>query len=337
MRTIIAATFVGTIGCLAQAQEPVKVTVDNFRRAESDSYFGRFVKDGGFGKFHHDRELAAIDHQTVIRLNRDTLYSFGVFDLDAAPVTVTLPDAGKRYMAMQVIDEDHYATDVLYAPVSHTLSKEKVGTRYVCLAIRTFVDPSSSADEKEVHALQDAIKVKQAAKGKFEVPDWDQESLKKVRAALLTLVEANGGLDSSRMFGRKAEVDPVQHLLGTAAGWGGNPRCAALYAGASPKMNDGKTAYRMAMKDVPVDGFWSVSVYNQDGFFDKNAKNAYTVNNVTAKPDSDGSVTIRFGGDENAPNYLPIKPGWNYLLRLYRPRPEILDGAWKLPEPEPVR
>ena len=99
------------------------MTVDNFRRAESDSYFGRFVKDGGFGKFHHERELAAIDHQTVIRLNRDTLYSFGVFDLDAAPVTITLPDAGKRYMAMQVINEDHYATDVFYAP-GRTRSRE---------------------------------------------------------------------------------------------------------------------------------------------------------------------------------------------------------------------
>jgi hypothetical protein len=337
MRTIIVATIVCALGCVAQAQEPVKVTVDNFRRAESDSYFGRFVKDGGFGKFHHERELAAIDHQTVIRLNRDTLYSFGVFDLDAAPVTITLPDAGKRYMALQVIDEDHYAIDVFYAPGAHTLTREKVGTRYVALAIRTFVNPNDSADVKAVHALQDAINVEQAAGGKFEVPDWDQESLKKIRAALLTLVDANGGLDSARMFGRKAEVDPVQHLLGTAAGWGGNPRTAALYAGASPKMNDGKTAYRMTLKDVPVDGFWSVSVYNKDGFFEKNAKNAYTVNNVTSKRNSDGSVTINFGGDENAANYLPIKPGWNYLLRLYRPRPEILDGTWKFPEPEPVR
>ena len=81
----------------------MRVTVDNFRRAESDTYFARFVKEAGFGKFKHERELAPIDNQAVIRLNRDTLYSFGVFDLDAAPVTVTRPDAGKRYMAVQVI------------------------------------------------------------------------------------------------------------------------------------------------------------------------------------------------------------------------------------------
>lgn len=317
--------------------KPVRVTVDNFRRAESDTYFARFVKEGGFGKFKHERELAEIDRQTVIRLNRDTLYSFGVFDLDAAPVTVTLPDAGKRFMAVQVIDEDHYAPDVFYAPGAHTLTKEKIGTRYICLAIRTFVNPNDAADVKAVHALQDSIKVEQKAAGKFEVPDWDQASLKKVREALLALAAANGGIDSARMFGRKGEVDPVQHLLGTAAGWGGNPRHTAFYAGAEPKQNDGKTVYRLTVKDVPVDGFWSVSVYNKDGFFQKNARNVYTVNNVTAKPNADGSVTIQFGGDEGAPNCIPIMPGWNYLVRMYRPRKEILDGAWNFPEAQPVK
>ena len=53
------------------------------------------VKQGGLGKFHHRREPARIDDQTVIRLNRDTLYSSAVFDLDAGPATITLPDAGQ--------------------------------------------------------------------------------------------------------------------------------------------------------------------------------------------------------------------------------------------------
>jgi hypothetical protein len=320
----------------ADDAKAVRVTLDNFRRAESDTYFARFVKEGGFGKFKHERELAPIDNQTVIRLNRDTLYSFGVFDLDAGSVAVTLPDAGKRYMAIQVIDENQYAPDVFYAPGRHTLTKKKVGTRYVCLAVRTFVNPNDAADVRAVHALQDAIKVEQKAVGKFEVPNWDEPSLKRIREALLALAAANGGIDSARMFGRKGKVDPIQHLIGTAAGWGGNPPNAALYAGAEPQQNDGKTAYRLTVKDVPVDGFWSVSVYNKDGFFEKNARNAYTVNNVTAKRNEDGSVTIQFGGDETAPNYLPIVPGWNYTVRLYRPRKELLDGAWKFPEAQPV-
>jgi hypothetical protein len=181
---------------------------------------------------------------------------------------------------------------VFYAPGTHTLTKENVGTRYICLAIRTFVDPNDAAYVKAVHALQDAIKVEQKDAGKFEVPDWDQASLKKVRVALLALAVANGGMDSARMFGRKGAIDPVQHLIGTVAGWGGNPANGAVYAGAEPKQNDGKTVYRLTVRDVPVDGFWWVSVYNKNGYFQKNAGNAYTVDNVTARPIADGSVTI---------------------------------------------
>ena len=82
---------------LTHAVDAIPVTVDNFIRAESDLYFGGILKDSGgaIGKFNHRREPASIENQTVIRLNRDTLYSSALFDLDAGPVTITLPDAGK--------------------------------------------------------------------------------------------------------------------------------------------------------------------------------------------------------------------------------------------------
>jgi hypothetical protein len=173
--------FSGLIGvCCAiapawsQENKPQRVTVDNFTRAETDSYFEKFAKEGGFGKISHERALAPIDKQTVIRMNRDTLYSFGVFDLDAGDVTITLPDSGKRFLSMQIINEDHYALDVIYQPGAHPLSKSKIGTRYVCLAIRIFVNPNDEADVKAVHALQDAIKFEQKATGALVVPNWDR-------------------------------------------------------------------------------------------------------------------------------------------------------------------
>jgi hypothetical protein len=98
-----------------------------------------------------------------------------------------------------------------------------------------------------------------------------------------------------------------------------------------------EAVYKLRVKDVPVDAFWSVSVYNASGYFEKNPYNAYTLNNITAKKDSDGAITIQFGGcDGKIPNCLPIMSGWNYTVRLYRPRSEILDGKWKFPNPEPV-
>jgi len=318
--------------------ETVRVNADNFGRAESDTYFARFVYDGAFGKLKHERELAPIDHQNVIRINRDTLYSFGVFDLDAAPVTVTLPDTNGRYLALQVIDEDHYAQDVFYAPGTHTFSKEKIGTRYIALAIRTFVDPNDEADIATVHQLQDAITVEQASVGTFEIPNWDQESLKKVRDIVLALALAGGEIDSARMFGRRGEVEPIQHLLGTAAGWGGNPVSAAKYVGVQPEQNDGKTAYQLTVPaEVPVDAFWSITLYDAAGYIPKNDLGIYSINAVTAKKAADGSVNVRFGGNpEGADNFMPISAGWNYLVRLYRPRKEIIDGIWKFPEARPL-
>ena len=145
--------------------EAIPVTLDNFIRAETDMYFGISVADGGFGKLKHKRQMADIDKQDVVRMNRDTIYSSGVFDLDAAPVTIILPDAGNRFMSMQVISEDHFTIGVEYAPGKFTYAKEKAGTRYVFIIIRTLANPENPADMKEANVLQDAIKVEQAATG----------------------------------------------------------------------------------------------------------------------------------------------------------------------------
>ena len=82
----------------------------------------------------------------------------------------------------------------------------------------------------------------------------------------------------------------------TAAGWGGNPRAAAVYVSVIPTANDGKTVHRLTVGEVPVDGFWSISVYNAKGFFEKNALDSYSLNNLTAKRSKDGSITVQFGG-----------------------------------------
>jgi hypothetical protein len=95
--------------------------------------------------------------------------------------------------------------------------------------------------------------------------------------------------------------------------------------------------YRLSVKDVLVDGFWSISVYNAKGYFEKNQAGAYSTNNLTAKVNPDGSYTVQFGGCEGAtPNCLPIVAGWNYTVRLYRPRKSILEGTWSFPEAQPA-
>jgi hypothetical protein len=339
-RTVLAALvfcFAATvIHAQSLASNVTLVTADNFNRAETDLYFARVVKNGGFGKFDHTREPAPLDKQTVIRLNRDTLYSAAVFDLDAGPVRITLPNAGKRFMSMQVINEDHYIYEVDYGAGHYNFTRSEVGTRYVLMALRILADPADPQDLKQAHALQDAVTVRQRNPGRFEVPNWDSVSQKKMRDALLMM---NASLpDLRKAFGSRFQVDPVRHLIGTAAAWGGNPEKDAIYLNVTPDKNDGAAIYKLSVPaKVPVNAFWSVTVYDSEGYLKKNQYDAYSLNGITAKKSADGSVAVQFGGcDGKVPNCLPTMKGWNYLVRLYRPRDEILNGKWKFPQAQAV-
>ncbi|HEX3349064.1 MAG TPA: DUF1254 domain-containing protein [Acetobacteraceae bacterium] len=337
---ILAAMSLVMASSVALAQttaSPAKlVTVENYNRAQTDVNFAGVVKTGGFGKFRHGRELAPPVQQGIVRPNRDTLYSFAIVDLDAGPVTITLPDAGKRFMGMQVVNQDQYTPAAYYGAGAYTLTRETIGTRYAIAVVRFLLDFSMKGDVQQVYALQDAIKFSQERPGTFEIPNWDQASLKKVQAALLLLGTTIS--DTRRMFGaNENEVDPVRHLIGSAMLWGGYPEKDALYLPITPARNDGSTVHRLRVGDVPVDGFWSLTVYNSEGYLQPNQSNVYSVNSITAKRSADGAIAIQFGGcDGEIPNCLPITERWNYTVRLFRPRPEILDGSWRFPEAKPV-
>jgi hypothetical protein len=228
----------------------------------------------------------------------------------------------------------HYVYGVFYGAGSYTFGRDQIFTRYLFVGLRTLLDPNDANDVSQAHALQDAVKVTQQSPGRFEVPDWDRDSQKKVRDALKVLGESLP--DLRRAFGRRDEVDPVRHLIATATAWGGNPEKDATYLNVTPAKNDGKTVYVLKVRDVPVDAFWSITVYNAEGFLEPNPQNRCNVNSITAKRDADGAVAIQFGGcDGKTKNCLPIMPGWNYLVRLYRPRPEILNRTFTFPEAVP--
>jgi hypothetical protein len=335
---ILAAMSLVMMSSVASAQTTVPtefVSVENYSRAQTDVNFAGVVKNGGFGKFRHGRELAPPVQQGIVRPNRDTLYSFAIVDLDAGPVTITLPDAGKRFMGMQVVNQDQYTPAAYYGAGTHTLTREMIGTRYAIAVVRFLVDFSNKEDVGQVHALQDAIKLSQERPGTFEIPNWDEASLKKVQAALLQLGTTVS--DTRRMFGaNEDEVDPVKHLIGSAMLWGGYPEKDALYLPITPARNDGSTIHKVMVGHVPVDGFWSLTVYNSEGYLQPNQYNAYSVNSITAKKGPDGTVTIQFGGcDGTIENCLPITEGWNYTVRLFRPRAEILNGTWRFPLAQP--
>ena len=308
----------------------ITVNNENFVRAETDRMFANLqAAGGGVNRWQHLRAPTAIDEQTVIRMNRDTLYSMAVVDISQG-ATVTVPQAGDRYLSLMVVNEDHYIDKIFHDPGAHTLSTAEFDTPYVLLAARVLVDSSDPNDIERVNAIQDGFSVTAASNKPFVLPAYDENSFTATREALLEEGRQSGGLKQThRVFGTKAEVDPAMHRIGTAMGWGGLPEYEATYVSEEPNLPVG--AYQLTAKDVPVDAFWSVTVYNRAGFFEENPLGVYSVNSITGVPNDDGSLTVHLGGDADQANHIPLPEGWNYIVRLYRPRPEVLDGTWTFP------
>jgi hypothetical protein len=72
-------------------------------------------------------------------------------------------------------------------------------------------------------------------------------------------------------------------------------------------------------------------VYSADGYFDDQGGEV-SASNVTAERDPGGGVTIHFGGcGDGRASCLSISEGWNFLVRLYRPREQAIVGSWQVP------
>ena len=308
------------------------VNVSNFVRAESDVAIKKIYAIVGLSTCFHNRVPTPIDDQKVIRMNRDTLYSAIILDL-SEPATIIMPEIGGRYQSMHVINQDHYSFAKI-TPGRYELTQEMVGTRYAYIIIRTFLDADDSEDVKATNAAQDAIKVEGGGSGPLDLPEWNIDQMMAARDALNTLAKL--GIDNVGALGTKAETQPIKHLIFAAVGWGGMPNKNTIGDLGSVAKNDGSPHVLNVPKDVPVRAFWSVIVYDANGFIPENDLGLYSYNNVTAKPNADGSITIHFGGDKDQINYIPITEGWNYAVRLYEPGEEILDGSWTFPKIVPV-
>jgi hypothetical protein len=319
------------------AQAP-HVDSKNFVRAETDLQMkgyssGHFT----FGQFTHGRKAYNVDNQVTLSGNRDTIYSFGVFDLSKSDLTITMPDSKGKYMTLMPISQNHDVYPGLNAPGTYTFKESEVGTRYMVFVVRVLMDPNDPKDMARAHKLQDGIVVTQADKGDDSgLQDWDEKEMLAMRKAYNTLGSAASS--SSKFFGVKCDRSYLDASMGVAVGWGGMQEKDALYLPVQVDKNDGKTAYTITVpKEVPVDGFWSVTIYNQERFMVKNKYDSYSLNALTTKKNADGTTTLHLGGDPKADNYLYIPEDWLYIVRFYQPHEEILNGSWKFPKAVEVK
>lgn len=312
--------------------EEIVVTPENFKTAATHWEFTKYLpKTGGVNKFGHIRAPYPVDVKATVRPNRDTLYSIAIIDISEG-ATLNIPEMGDRYVSAMVVNEDHYVNEVYLGGGEFPLTKEIFDTDYVILVMRTLVDSSDPEDVAAVNALQDQYKITANSAKPFIVPNYNRDSFKEVLE--LGLEVGRYLPDARATFGSKDQVDSLRHFAGTAYGWGGLPEDQAFYLNIEPGLPVGE--YKIEVPaEVPVGQFWSVTVYDAQGFFAVNDLNSYSINSITGDRNEDGTMTVHLGGCEDGRvNCVPIVEGWNYIVRQYEPDEAILDGSWTFPNVE---
>jgi len=323
-------TFMLGISTATADEASILVNADNYARAEAAFQFeSMFKRSGGINTLAHMRQPTPLDRQRNMQMNRDTIYSSAVVDISAG-ASVSFPNSGDRYMSIAIINEENYTTAVYHNGETIELTMEEHGTPFVALIARVLVNANDPQDLKIANGLQDQIEITASSTKKYQRANYDIESRKTTRE-LFRLLGAGLG-EASFCNGKQTEVKETRHKICAAIGWGGLPTYEVVYLKNQKKHALGD--YQLRLKDVPVGGFWSISIYNDEGYFQENEYKTYSINNVIAEPNEDGSFTINFGEHKNGrKNFLPIMEGWNYVARLYLPSTDVQEGKWLFPEP----
>lgn len=326
------------LAALAQEASPIRVTEDNYVEAEVDLTFSAIVKDVGSNRFRHDRTLIPLDKQPAVTMNRDTIYSFGIYYAPKG-TKITLPKTkDDRYQSAMILQTDHYIDQVFYGSGIFDIDSQ---TEFSGIAIRTQVNADDPEDVKYVNTLQDQITVTLpagVAPKEYMPRNWDMVSLEKLRAQYQEETKTLPNLNATS--GAHGKIDPHLQRLGVSVALGLLPPEAAVYIyrdyGLKGDACYAATYTKPGFKDK---GFFSFTMYGSDKYIHDEQ---CTLNDRNIKYNPDGTFTIHYGPKgsscENEPNYLPT-PGDNWYLgvRIYRPVDSVIEGDYELPVPTLVK
>lgn len=330
LSSIIAATL-GLSACaqspattetVQTAQAPVMVTKANYPTVETSRQFAiQIEKAGGVNKMNLWDGISKVDNQPIIRLNQDTVYSMGVVDVSEG-ATVTLPDAGERFISVQYVDADHYVYAAEYGAGTYDIPQN---TDYMYVLVRIGSESGSVEEDAVIAKLQKQIVIKANSAKPFTPINYDEASLATTHKALLAEF-MTGKHDPTTMFNVKGVVNEEARQVGSAIGWGGGQKVDNVWS-MRPDSTDFSCQSTTFENPKNDGGFWSFTVYNKDGFlFAPSNMNSYK-----AVPNADGSYTVRFGC-EGQPNNVEIQNDtgtWNTILRAYRPSELVQSGTWE--------
>lgn len=312
-------------GSLAHASTLIPVTRDNFVQAESTKYFNVQMNKARVNEFSHQRTMANIDTQDIIRMNQDTAYSIAVVDVSKG-ATITLPERD-LYASALFIDINHLNPAVIYAGESITLTADDLTEgEHVYVLLRTSTRSYNAAGYADMNAYQDSVTIKSNSSTPFIGKNYDSASRDRFQKWAEQQVRS-GKLDKPwRAAGKtKADVDENNHLLAAAVGWAAFPAKHAMY---TPRIAGQGTSgcssitFEAPDLDYANGGFFSLSTYDKNGWI---AENNFALNNQQAKQNTDGSYTFHFQEQgsicpKGSVNLLDVQPDWTGIFRMYKPR-----------------
>lgn len=337
-KTIIPFESIQPIDSSNWAVNPLDhgMSAEVFIRSESLNFMKGMAAREGINNFYHFTSLAKAEDKWVVSPNNDVIYSVVIVDASDG-FTLTLPETGKRFITAQIVTEEHMSHQLVGGGVHTFLGKEFPGT-HVAVGVRVGTDATLKDIEYIVDQLQPQMKVD--AKSSGDVPDYDKDTLLRVRVVLM--VEYNK-LDNT--FGlmtddiRKVK-DWEKFTYATAGAWGLSEDKYAMYLPYNRKGAKKDVCYTATYKQPKVGQFWSITAYNNEKYLMSNEYNIVNTGNVNLN--SDGTFTIHFCSDKACAQKAEVKnfiltteDNWGFLIRAYEPDVEAF-MKYKIPEIEPI-
>ncbi len=337
-KTILVATILFIlVGCQSTKTDSVTtvkeffsteggviVTEATYPTAETSHQILKNQELVGINKFLHKRKLAPTDNQPIVRMNRDTYYSFAIVNVSKG-ATITMPEIPEgKYMSVQPVTEDHRIQAMTYGPGTIELTTH-IGT-HLYIVVRL----DATFTEAEAKEIQDKMVITANSDTKFAAVPVNKQSFedveKALRAKLPTIVKRDGvdvvkGMFTDPRDESQKIFNEEKYQVGSAIGWGGAQMNDNIYETSVHYSTD--SCYQMTFEDPKDKAFWSITVYDKKGFMFNDLAN-YSSN--TAKVNEDGTYTISFGCGDDAPNNIKIanpSGSFNIVARHYQPSEKV--------------
>ena len=331
--SVSAPTLAEPVTSVADFFQPggMTATDENYPTLETSRQLLAAQGRAAVNDFAHNRKLTPTDDQPVVRMNRDTFYSFAVVDVSAG-ASITIPPVPEgKYVSIQPVTMDHRIQPMSYGSGTFELATHYGSHMYLIVRL------DSTLSEAEANAIQDDMVINAASAQPFSAEPVNRESFDaaelSLRQKLPALVATHGNKVVYGMFTAPTDesrglYDFEKYTVGAALGWGGAQLRDNLYE-TSPSF-PAEGCYSATFEDPDNGAFWSFTVYDEDGFmFDDVAHMSSDI----ATANEDGTYTVSMGCGADAVNNLPISNEtgvFNFTVRHYIPSDRVKFDEYRL-------